>query len=227
MEKILIIICLMSKLSFSSTLFAPDSDTALLIELTTTTAAQLNELELLVTNAQKITGNIQKYNEIVTDHWYRAQRIAFLVEDISTLASTKVKNLRELNSSIRDLKSNIQDLEDLMLEYSILKVESNNIAKAADKDDLKIIKEKMLADLQIKRAHQVKNVGNAQKVNAQVNAYSNKHLVDLKNKVNQQTKLIARQNKMLAEERERAAKKELLKREFYSPAPDSKRVNGK
>ena len=199
----------------SSTLFAPDSDTALLVELVTTTASQLNELELLVSNAQKLTGKVQKYNEIVIDHWYRAQRIAFLVEDLSTLSSTKIKNLRELNNSIRELKHNIGELEDLMVEYAILKVESNNIAKAATKDDLKIIKEKILADLQIKRAHKVTTLGNVQKVNAQINAYANKHLVDLKNKSNQQIKLISGQNEMMAKERERAARQELLKQEFY------------
>ena len=202
-------------MSFSSSIFLPDSDTALLIELTTTTISQLNELERLVRNSQKLTGNIQKYNEIILDHWYRAQRTAFLIEDISTLSSTKIINLRELNNSIRALKYSISELEDLIVQYGVIRVQNQNIAKAADKDDLKIIKEKMLADLQIERAHKVKNIGNAQKVNVQINAYANKHLTDLKNKSNQQIKLIASQNKIMAEERERSAKKELLKKEFY------------
>ena len=214
-RKITIISTLFFKISFSSSLFAPDSDTALLIELATTTASQLNELERLVSNTQKLTGNMQKYNEIVIDHWYRAQRISFLIEDLSTLSSTKIKNLSELNNAIRGLKHNLSDLEDLMVEYGILKVQSQNISKAADKDDLNIIKEKMLAKLQIKRAHEVKTIGNVQKVNAQINAYSSKHLVDLKNKSNQQIKLISRQNEMMAREKEREGKKELLKREFY------------
>ena len=215
MGKTLICTLLIMKVSVSSTLFAPDSDTALLIELATTTAAQLNELERLVSNAQKLTGNMQKYNEIVIDHWYRAQRVAFLIEDLSTLAGTKVTNLRELNNSIRALKYNIAELEDLIVQYGVLKIQSQNMAKAADKDDLKIIKEKMLADLQIKRAHKVKTMGHAQKVSTQISAYMNKHLVDLKNKSNQQIKLMADQNKMIAQEKQRLAKKELLRREFY------------
>lgn len=212
---LLILILIPVRISISSSFFAPDSDTALLIELATTTASQLNELERLVSNTQKLTGNMQKYNEIVIGHWYRAQRLAFIIEDLSTLSSTKIKNLAELNRSIRNLKHNLGELEDLMVKYGVLRVQSQNISKAADKDDLKIIKEKMLADLQIKRTHEVKTLGNVQKVNAQINAYSNKHLVDLKNKANQQIKLISTQNEMMARERERAAKQELLKREFY------------
>ena len=215
MVRKIIILSFLVKLSSSSSLFVPDSDTVLLIELVTTTVSQLNELERLVSNAQKLTGSMQKYNEIVIDHWYRAQRIAFLVEDMSTLSSTKIKNLSGLNNSIRELKNNLAGLEDLMVEYGVLKVQSQNISKAADKDDLKIIKEKMLAELQIKRAHKVKTVGNVQKINAQINAYSSKHLVDLKNKSNQQIKLISRQNEIMARAKERKAKKELLKREFY------------
>ena len=215
MVRKIIILSFLVKMSSSSSLFVPDSDTALLIELVTTTVSQLNELERLVSNAQKLTGSMQKYNEIVIDHWYRAQRIAFLVEDMSTLSSTKIRNLSGLNNSIRELKHNLSGLEDLMVEYGILKIQSQNSSKAADKDDLKIIKEKMLAELQIKRAHEVKTVGNVQKINAQINAYSNKHLVDLKNKSNQQIKLISRQNEIMAGEKERKAKKELLKREFY------------
>ncbi|MCY4644380.1 MAG: hypothetical protein OXB88_07155 [Bacteriovoracales bacterium] len=212
---LILIFILPVRIGVGSSFFAPDSDTALLIELATTTAAQLNELERLVTNAQKLTGSIQKYNEIVVDHWYRAQRIAFLVEDLSTLKSTKIKNLGELNRSLRNLKHGLTELEDLMVRYGVLRVQNQNISKALDKDDLKIIKEKMLAELQIKRAHKVTTVGNVQKVNAQINAYSNKHLVDLKNKANQQTKLLSIQNEIRALERERAAKKELLRREFY------------
>ena len=49
-----IFISLWINLSLASTLFAPDGDTALLIELVTTTASQLNELELLVSNTQNL-----------------------------------------------------------------------------------------------------------------------------------------------------------------------------
>ena len=215
-KKALISIFITTKLGVGSSIFMPDSDTALLFDLVTTTAAQLNELERLVTNAQKLTGTVQKYNEIVIDHWYRAQRVTFLVEDLSTLASSKITNLAELNHSIRELKNNIDSLENIMVEYGILKIQSEKISKSADKDDLKISKEKKLADLQIRRAHMLQNVGNLHKVNTQINAYSNKHLVDLKNKLNQQIKILSRKNEIDFMEKERRAKKMLKKKKFYN-----------
>ena len=199
-----------------STLFAPDGDTALLFELVTTTAAQLNELEQLVTNAEKLTGDLQKYNEIAIDHWYRAQRIAFLAEDLATLAETDVENLGELNSAIRRLKDDIGDLEDAMVEYGIIKIQSENISKAATRNDSQITKEGTLADIQIKRAHRTKTIGNVQKINAQVNAYANKNLVDIKNQSNQLIKLISTQNGTRMEEKRRKIKRELEKRRFYN-----------
>ena len=216
MARIFIATLLTAKVGIGSTMFAPDSDTALLVELLTTTAAQLNELEQLVTNAEKLTGRIQKYNEVVVDHWYRAQRIAFIVDDLKTLSSTKIKNLGDLNSSIRQLKNNIQELEDIIIKYGLIQLESQKVSKAANHNDLQIIKEKMLADIQITRAHKVETVGNIHKVNAQINAYSNKHLTDLKNMSNQQIKLLSIQNEIMAREKEQEAKKELLRREYYN-----------
>ena len=122
----------------------PDSDTAILLELVTTTVLQLNELERLVTNAEKLTGKIQQYNEVVISQWYRAQRIAFIVDDLSTIHSTRITNIGELNRAIRDLKDNIKTLEDMMMEYGMVRVSSNKMSKAADRDDLKIMREKIL-----------------------------------------------------------------------------------
>ena len=214
-KKILILLLLTSKPSFSTTLFMPDSDTALLFEIVTTTVAQLNELERLVSNAQKLTGTIQKYNEVVIDHWYRAQRVAFLVEDLNTLASTEVSNLSELNHAVRELKNNIQALEDIMVAYGVLRIQNKKMSKAAVEDDLKIIKEKMLADIQIKRAHSLRNLGNIHKLNAQINADSNKHLLDLKSKLNQQIKVMSQKNEVDAMEKEREIKKRMKIKKFY------------
>ena len=215
MGKKILISLFYCRMAFGATFFMPDSDTALLIELVTTTISQLNELENLVTNAEKLTGTIQKYNEVTIDHWYRAQRVAYLAESLSTLSTTKIKNLGQLNQAIRELKYNILELEDLMLEYGILKKESQNIAQASVEDDQEIQKEGKLAEIQIQRAHQVKTPGNLQKVNTQTNAYANKHLVDLKNKSNQQIRIFARRNEVIAIEKERKIQKEIEKRNFY------------
>ena len=100
----------------ASSIFVPDSDTALLAELVFTTVEQLHELERLITESEKLTGKIQKYNEIAIDHWYRAQRVAYLVEDIRGLGNSKVKNLGELNNLIRIIKDQIREFKDVMHE---------------------------------------------------------------------------------------------------------------
>ena len=212
---IIIFIFLNSFEAKASSFFAPDSDTALLVELVTTTAAQLNELEQLVTNAEKYTEKLQKYNEVIIDHWYRAQRIVYIAENLATLASTEINDLGELNNAIRELKDNIEELEGMIMKYRIVQGQSNAISKAAKKNDREITKERKLADIQIQRAHQTKTPGNIQKINAQINAYANKNLVDLKNQSNQQTKLLSVKNEMEAQDREEATKEKLLKKEFY------------
>ena len=45
-------------------------DTALLVELVTTTASQLNEMEKLVSNSEKYTRQMQKYNELFEDEYF-------------------------------------------------------------------------------------------------------------------------------------------------------------
>ena len=59
------------------------SDTALLVELVTTTASQLNELEKLVSNAEKYTAKMQKYNELFQDEYFRAERVLYLAESVA------------------------------------------------------------------------------------------------------------------------------------------------
>ena len=215
MIKIIILFLTTIKLCFASTLFAPDSDTALLLEMLVTTTAQLNELERLTTHSEALSGDLKKYNEVIVDHWYRAQRVAIIVEKMSTLSSKKPKNIDQLNNSLHELKYEISQLEDIIVKYGIIKAESQSIADSTIKDDATISQESKLAELHIKRSHKEKNVGNIQKVNAQVNAYSHKHLVDIKNKVNQQTHLLSKQNEIQATKEETKAKKELLEQRFY------------
>lgn len=219
---ILILHLLNSNIIQASSIFVPDSDTALLFELVTTTISQLNELELLVTNTQKLTVDMQKYNELAIDHWYRAKRVAYIVEDFKTLSETKIENLGELNQAIRELKYNIQELENMMLEYGIIKNESEKLVLNSSKDNEQIKRDIDFANLQIKRAHEVETVGNAQKVNTQINAYANKSLVDIKNKSNQTVKILAEQNKMLSAKEISETKDKIEKLNFYNIKAPSK-----
>lgn len=59
------------------------SDTALLVELVTTTASQLNELEKLVSNAEKYTAKMQQYNELFQDEYFRAERVLYIAESLA------------------------------------------------------------------------------------------------------------------------------------------------
>ena len=57
--------------------------TAILVELVTTTASQLNELETLVTNAEKHTQRMQEYNILLQDEYFRAQRVLYVAESVA------------------------------------------------------------------------------------------------------------------------------------------------
>lgn len=105
--------------------FAPKSmalfggDTAMLVELVTTTASQLNELEKLVTNAEKYTKQMQKYNELTQDEYFRAQRVLYVAEALA--AKKEAKDLGELNWAIRELKYSMGEMRGLMKEYAMIK----------------------------------------------------------------------------------------------------------
>ena len=101
----------------ASTLFAPDSDTALLLQIVTNTAGQINELEKLITNAEKYTGLIDKYNQIAKDQYFRAERINYIAQNFVTLSKKEPKDLEDLNSAIRNLKSETESLKQLIGEY--------------------------------------------------------------------------------------------------------------
>ncbi|MBY0416090.1 MAG: hypothetical protein K2Q18_18100, partial [Bdellovibrionales bacterium] len=105
------------KSSDASTFFAPDSDTALLFELVTNTAGQLNELEKLLTNAEKYTELMEKYNQIARDQYFRAERIHYIAQNYVDLSKSNPKDLESLNSAIRSLRSETESLKGLISEY--------------------------------------------------------------------------------------------------------------
>ena len=104
------------------------SDTALLVELVTTTASQLNELEKLVSTAEKYTAKMQKYNELFQDEYFRAERILYIAESLA--AKKEIANLGDLNWAIRELKYSMNDLKELMREYAVIKNEEGKTKEA-------------------------------------------------------------------------------------------------
>ena len=109
MRKLLIVF--LSLISFRSFAII-GADTALMVQLVTNTANQINELEKLVTNTEKYTKKMREYNELAEDNYFRGERVLYLAESLA--AKNEVKNLGELNGAIRELKYNMSDLKELM-----------------------------------------------------------------------------------------------------------------
>ncbi len=118
-------------------------ESALMFELVTTTAQQLNELEKIVSNAEKYTLKMREYNELVQDEYFKAERVATLAEEVT--ARKDVQNLGDLNRALRGLKLSMSDLQVLMKEYGAIKDDEIKTKK-------EVAVEKNLIDRQMPRA---------------------------------------------------------------------------
>lgn len=216
--KFLKLICLMLCLLLTLNSFAlVGEDTALMIELVTTTSSQLNELEKLVSNAEKYTAKMEHYNELFQDQYLKAQRVEYLALDLA--AKKEIVGLGELNSVIRELKYSMEELRERMKEYAEIK----------DKDDKTKIyvktqksindHEKKIAQKQVQHSIEANNTGRATQLTAQNTAllYENQlrmNEVQLEMLKNQTTA-----NKLKAEEMEERRLAELEKMKAYNIRP--------
>lgn len=199
----------------ASTFFAPDSDTYLLFNLVTTTASQLNELEKLVSNAEKYTGLMEKYNQIARDEYFRAERINYIAQNYVDLSKRDPKDLEQLNSAIRALKSETESFKVLISEYR--KDEARN-----EYSELKFTErvkglnsELQFANHQVLRAGDVSSTNEAQKVTAQNAALSYKAQVE-GNQINSViAERLSEQNKLLNRDMKAEAIKDQEREEFY------------
>jgi hypothetical protein len=141
------------------------ADTAIMIQLVTTTASQLNELEKLVTNAEKYTQKMQQYNELVQDQYFRAERVMYLAEELA--AKKDIANLGDLNVAIRDLKYNMGDLKELMKNYAEIKTDEKKTAVYVEKNKNLNELEKKRAEVQVTHSIDAKNAGRANQLTAQ------------------------------------------------------------
>jgi hypothetical protein len=135
------------------------SDTALLVELVTTTASQLNELEKLVGNAEKYTAKMQRYNELFQDEYFRAERVLYIAESLA--AKKEVANLGDLNWAIRELKYSMAEMKELMREYAIIKSDESK-TKAQVKIQKKVnVRKGQIAMFQVDKSVKAKTTGRA------------------------------------------------------------------
>ncbi len=197
------------------------TDTAMMIELVSTTAKQLNELERLVTNAEKYTKKMREYNELYEDQRFRAERVLYLAEELA--AKKDINNLEGLNSAIRDLKYNYDELKEKMKEYAVIKTDEK-------KTELYVEENKKLNEISGKQAkvqvaHSIvaKNSGRAMQLTAENTAL----MYEQQLKQNEiQLELLKAQktaNRLKAEEMEDKRLDEMNKLKFYGQTSKLKR----
>ena len=189
------------------------SDTALLVELVTTTASQLNELEKLVSNAEKYTEKMQKYNELFQDEYFRAERVLYLAESLA--AKKEVANLGDLNWAIRELKYSMAEMRELMKEYSMIKNEEKD-TKSKVKIEKKVNRRKeKVAQSQVKKAIDAKTTGRATQLTAQNTAMIYESNVDMHNTQLEILEKVSTTNRLLAEQLEQKRLEQMEKEKSY------------
>ncbi|MBI2522749.1 MAG: hypothetical protein HYV97_20170 [Bdellovibrio sp.] len=190
------------------------TDTALLVELVTTTASQLNELEQLVSNAEKYTEKMQHYNELFQDEYFRAERILYLAE---SLASKKeINNLGELNSAIRELKYSIADMKELLRDYAKIKGDEKK-TKAQVKSEKKVNQKKeRMAQGQVEKSINARTTGRATQLTAQNTALLYESNVDMHKTQLEILEKVSTTNRLLAEEMEEKRLEQIEKEESYN-----------
>ncbi|GEM_PF-434347 len=202
--------------ALASSIFVPDSDTALLFQLVTTTASQLNELEQLVTSAQKHTEQMEKYNQIAQDHYFRAERIHYIAQSYIELSQRDPNNLGDLNGAIRALKSETESLKFLIDDYRTSEV-TNEMAEREIAQKAKITaREVAFANQQLSRTGNIQSTNQAQKLTAQNTGLIYKSQVE-SNQISQATvSKLSEQNKLLSRQLKDEKKAQLEKEEYYN-----------
>lgn len=196
------------------------SDTALLVELVTTTASQLNELEKLVSNAEKYTAKMQKYNELFQDEYFRAERVLYIAESLA--AKKEVANLGDLNWAIRELKYSMSELKELMREYAAIKNDEDK-TKSQVKIQKKLNDRKdKIAKGQVNKAIKAKTTGRATQLTAQNTAMIYESNVGMHNTQLEILEKVSTTNRLLAEQMEEKRLEQIEKKESYNIGRDKK-----
>lgn len=189
-------------------------ETAVLIEIASTTASQLNELEQLVTNAEKYTKKMQEYNELMMDHYWRAERILFVAESLA--AKKEAKNLGELNWAIRELKYSMSELKSLMKEYKDIKNDEDRTKFLVKRQKMINEKKGKLAEHQTKASKNAKTTGRATQITAQNTALIYEQNVEMHNTQLDILEKLATSNRLQAEELEDKRMEQIEKEKFYN-----------
>lgn len=188
-------------------------ETAVLIEIASTTASQLNELEQLVSNSEKYTKKMQEYNELMMDHYWRAERILFIAESMA--ARKDAKDLGELNWAIRKLKYSMAELKSLMNEYKEIKNDEDRTKFLVKRQKEINQKKSKVAEHQIKSAKSAKTSGRAGQVTAQNTSLIYEQNVEMHNTQLDILEKLSTSNRLQAEQLEEKRLEQIEKEKFY------------
>jgi hypothetical protein len=189
------------------------SDTALLMNLVTTTASQLNELEKLVSNAEKYTEKVQQYNELFQDEYFKAERVLYIAESLA--AKKDVQDLGDLNWAIRELKYSMSEMRELMQQYSMIKGKEAEIKnQVVGQKKVNAIKDK-IAKSQVNKSINAKTSGRANQLTAQNTAMIYEQNVDMHNTQLEILENVSTTNRLLAEQMEEERFKQMEKQKTY------------
>lgn len=189
-------------------------DTALLVDLVTTTASQLNELEKLVTNAEKYTEKMQHYNELFQDEYFKAERVSYLAEELA--AKKNIEGLGDLNFAIRELKYSMEELHELMKEYAKIKHEEDK-TKELVKIQKKINeRKKERAKVQVASSINAKTTGRSTQLTAQNTALMYENQVEMQDTQLEILKKVSTTNRLLAEQMEKKRLEQIEKEKSYN-----------
>jgi len=215
MKKLLLLIAL--TISFNAFAII-GADTAMMVQLVTNTAQQINELERLISNTEKYTQKMREYSELADDHYFKAERVLYLAQELT--AKKDVQNLGELNGAIRELKYNMSDLKELMQRYA-------NIKEDEKRTEVYVEVNKKLNEQKIKRAEKqvsnsisARNVGRANQLTAQNTALLLENQVKMQEVQLEMLKAQKTANRLKAEELEDKRLDEINRLKFYKKGMD-------
>lgn len=192
-------------------------ESAMMIQLVTNTANQINELERLVSNTEKYTQRLREYSELTEDHYFRAERVLYLAEELA--AKKEVQNLGQLNGAIRELKYNMSDLNELMQKYANIKEDEKRTEHYVDLNKKLNSEKAKRAEKQVTNSINARNVGRANQLTAQNTAMILENQVKMHEVQLEMLKAQKTANRLKAEELEDKRLDEINRLKFYNKAP--------
>ena len=195
-------------------------ESAMMIQLVTNTAHQINELEQLVSNTEKYTQRLREYSELTEDHYFRAERVLYLAEELA--AKKEVQNLGQLNGAIRELKYNMSDLKELMQKYASIKEDEKRTERYVELNKKLNNEKSKRAEKQVLNSINARNVGRANQLTAQNTAMILENQVKMQEVQLEMLKAQKTANRLKAEELEDKRLEEMNRLKFYN-----KDTNGK